>query len=138
MNELLFHRFGLPVDLVEPCDEVISVIHEVTCLLNTRSSARASDFSTKDQTIVNYGLADFLHFSPLGRQDSQKLADLVYRTIRAFEPRLKLESVIVETPRPCRDLVCAIVTGQVRRRDESMVSVRFPVKVASSTAVQVN
>ena len=130
---LLFYRFGQGGESLqehERGDEVKSVVAEVTKLLNTRSCLSASAcVGAARRTVMDYGLADFLHFSPLNRQDSQKLANLMFETIVAFEPRFEVDSVTVETPRPYRDRVCAVVSGRVLKRDQSAVAVRFPVQV---------
>lgn len=137
-GDLFFYRFGgRPsagvVARGDFVDEVESVIAEVTLLLNTRSSLSASEIGSERRTVVDYGLADFVHFSPLSRQDSQKLANLMFKTIVAYEPRFLVDSVTVDTPRPYRDKVCAIVSGRVCKRDKSLVTVRFPVQVTVAT-----
>lgn len=131
---LLFHRFSTPTALereaVGEPDEVSSVISEVTMLLNTRSPLPASSASKMmRRTVLEYGLVDFLHFSPSNRQDAQQLARLIRETVRAYEPRLCVDSVTVDAPRSCRDALSALISGFVRKRDSSLVPVSFPVKV---------
>jgi len=57
------------------------------------------------------------------------LADLIREALVAYEPRLIIDSVTVDTPRPSRDCLSALISGHVRKRDYSMIPVRFPVSV---------
>ncbi len=133
---LLFDRFPpgqLDGGRVPEEDEVSLVIVEVTRLLNVRAPLTALEATVRSRrTVVDYGLVDFLHLSPLGRQDAQKLAALVFAAVEAYVPQLALEKVVVETPRPTRDALCAVLTGHVRRVKRPDVAVNFSVKVAAS------
>lgn len=131
--DLLFHRFGGRMNAANSSefaafDEVDSVISEVTLLLNTRSTF-STNIGTPRRTVLDYGLADFSHYSPGSRQDAQLLANLIRETVIAYEPRLVVDSVTVDTPRSSRDCLLALISGYVRKRDHSIVPVRFPVSV---------
>lgn len=133
---LLFDRFRL-VQLDDSRapgeDEVSFVIAEVTRLLNVRAPLNAMEASGRSRrTVVDYGLVDFLHLSPMGRQDAQKLAAYVFAAVEAYVPQLTLEKVVVETPRPTRDALCAVLTGHVRGNGRLEVPLSFSVKVAAS------
>jgi type VI secretion system lysozyme-like protein len=111
-----------------------SVIAEVTLLLNTRA---AFDFNQLNEgsrrCVLGYGLQDFIHLSPRSKQDAQVLADAIYKSISAHEPRLVLESVIVETPRPSRDAVTALITGYISRSENSQEPLTFSVVVGAAS-----
>jgi len=139
-EDLLFYRFGgRPTpsyrrdgsdELID--DEVVSVIEEVMLILNTRSPLSASSCAKLSRrSVLDYGLADFLHLSPLNRQDIQQLANYIRDAILAHEPRLQVDKVVIETPRPNRDALSAVVSGRVRKKDRTMVPVSFPVRVAA-------
>lgn len=139
MSDLLFYRFdnvrqssqlsGYAED--EVIDDVGSVIREVTLLLNTRSPLSASDCAVLPRrTVLEYGLTDFLHLSPVSMDDAKQLARFIREAIVAYEPRLQVDSIVIDTPRSCRDAVYAVISGQVRKRDLSIVPVYFPVQVA--------
>jgi type VI secretion system lysozyme-like protein len=139
-EDLLFYRFGgrptssgkMGEDDSLMDDDVESVIEEVMQLLNTRSPFSASTCTALiRRSVIDYGLVDFVHLSPLNRQDVQQLAHFVRDAIVAHEPRLHVDKVVIETPRPNRDMLRAVVSGQVRKRDRSLVPVSFPVQVAA-------
>lgn len=135
--DLLFYRFGGRVnaansDKFAAFNEVDSVIAEVTLLLNTRAPFSTNTGSSRG-TVLEYGLADFSHYSPGSRQDAQLLANLIRETVIAYEPRLVVDSVTVDAPRSSRDSLSALICGHVRKRDHSMVPVRFPVSVGAAT-----
>jgi type VI secretion system lysozyme-like protein len=139
-QDLIFDRFIFPEsgkrleEGVIAFDEVASVIREVTMLLNTRSPLPATAFlRAKRRTVLSYGLPDFIHFSPRSRVDAQLLAKQIRESVSAYEPRLRVDLVTVEAPRPCRDLITAVISGVVHRRDKSQVGVTFPVQVGLST-----
>lgn len=138
--ELLFERFRLAAldgPRASDDDEVSSVISEVTRLLNVRAPLTAAEAAERPRrTVVDYGLVDFLHLSPLGRKDAQQLAAYVFAAVQAYEPRLILDKVVVEAPRPARDALCAILTGHVRHGQRPDVPVNFSVRVASAIPPQ--
>lgn len=128
--DLLFFRFGGHKG-GGSLDEVASVVAEVTRLLNTRAPFFSNSAGLR-RTVLEYGMPDFSHYSPCSRRDAQLLANLIRETISAYEPRLVVDSVTVDAPRPCRDALSAFIVGSVWRRDCSLVSVGFPVAVGIS------
>ncbi len=136
---MLFDRFveseGEPAarQLDKTDRDVLSVRTAVHVLLNTRSpfSASACD-ELRRRTVIDYGLPDFVHLSPLSRLDSQYLARMVHNTIRWHEPRLLVYTVTVETPRPCRDVLRVKITGLVRGEDRQETMVSFSVDVGTT------
>lgn len=111
-----------------------SVIAEVTLLLNTRAAVDSTHLNEGlRRCVLGYGLEDFIHLSPQSKQDAQVLADAISKSISAHEPRLHLESVIVETPRPSRDAVTALITGYVARSENHKEPVTFSVLVGAAS-----
>lgn len=132
-GDLLFYRFGGNVDAADSdefseFDEVGSVVAEVTLLLNTRAPF-SKNIGSQRMTVLEYGLADFSHYSPGSRQDAKLLEKLIRETVSAHEPRIVVDSVTVDTPRSSRDCLSVLISGYVRKGDYSMVPVRFPVSV---------
>lgn len=136
-TELLFYRFGGRFGAANDVgfvvfDEVSSVVAEVTLLLNTRSPFSASqEPGLMRRTVLGYGLADFSHYSPSSRQDALFLANFIRQTVTAYEPRLVVDNVTVDTPRLSRDCLSATISGYVRKRDRSTVPISFPVTVGA-------
>jgi type VI secretion system lysozyme-like protein len=139
---LLFNRFDFRSDTGRPrardaLSTVASVIHEVTSLLNSRSPFSSQVCAALSRrSVADYGLADFSHFSPLARQDAQCLANIIHDAISAHEPRLLLQDVVVESPRECRDVVHAVISGQILHGGKPMEMVNFKVRVAAAAAVR--
>lgn len=111
-------------------DGVADVICAVETLLNTRSPFSLTVCTNLTRrTVIDYGLPDFLHLSPLSRAASYQLAQAVKDTIAAHEPRLLVTSVDVHLPRPCRDVFRVLITGTIRTLNGSLEKVSFPVDV---------
>lgn len=122
MQVPLFYRFipeaswgdtGLcPAGIEVPGTYTERVIREIGVLLNTRAPFSSSvQRSLGRETVLGYGLADFLHLSPSSRSDGDELGVFVKTALRAFEPRLMVGTVVVETPRARRDSFRAVITG---------------------------
>jgi type VI secretion system lysozyme-like protein len=107
---------------------VKSIEQEISRLLNTRSTIAFSDKPGR-KTVIHYGLPDFLHLSPRALRDAQTLAGMISQVIRAFERRIDLSEVIIESPRESRDGLRAQIAGHVRM-PHGPVFVSFPVQVA--------
>lgn len=131
---LLFDRFQTArAECVSAHDEhdmtVRSIEQEISRLLNTRSPMSHCALPER-RTIIHYGLPDFLHLSPQALRDTQILAGMISQAISAFERRIELSEVIVESPREARDCLRAHIKGNVRTpRGHALIS--FPVQVAS-------
>ena len=111
-------------------DDIDEVIHSVGLLLNTRSPFSLTECNNLDRrTVIDYGLPDFLHLSPLSRAASFELAGAVRDTIAAHEARLVVSTVDVQLPRPCRDVFRVIISGQVKTISGHIEKVVFPVDV---------
>jgi len=66
-----------------------SLQRELNRLLNTRSTFSTGKKGQKDErTVVDYGLPDYSAMYTRSTEDQKKLADMVRRTVEAFEPRL--------------------------------------------------
>lgn len=114
----------------ESPDDVADVIRAVEILLNTRSPFSLSVCTALSRrTVIDYGLPDFLHLSPLSRAASYQLARAVKDTITAHEPRLIVTSVDVQLPRPCRDVFKVLIAGTIKTLTGSLEKVSFPVDV---------
>ena len=111
-------------------DEVKSVIKDVEKLLNTRSASSLSHCSNvQRRTVLDYGMPDFLHLSPLSRAAALELAKAVKDTIDAHEPRIVVNSVEVQLPRPCRDIFRVLIDGVVITIQGEAKPVIFPIDV---------
>lgn len=139
MRGLLFDRFvdsegehggGQPDQMDRDVHSVRTTVH---ALLNTRSPFSASVcFELERRTVIDYGLPDFVHLSPLSGIDSLYLARMVHNTVRWHEPRLTVDKVVVETPRPCRDVLRVTITGVVRGENRQETTVSFSVDVGTT------
>jgi predicted component of type VI protein secretion system len=111
-------------------NEVEDVIYAVQILLNTRSPFSLTVCKNLSRrTVIDYGLPDFLHLSPLSRVASYELARAVKETLAAHEPRLFVASVEVQLPRPCRDVFRVMISGNVKTLSGSYEKVSFPIDV---------
>ena len=111
-------------------DDVEDVIRSVDILLNTRSPLSLTGCTNlARRTVIDYGLPDFLHLSPLSRSASYQLAEAVKETIAAHEPRLLVASVDIQLPRPCRDIFRVLISGKVKTICGDFENVVFPINV---------
>lgn len=139
MRDALFDRFVESEDdqagseLGRTDRDVHSVKEAVRALLNTRSPFSASMCGElRRRTVIDYGLPDFIHLSPLSRIDSQYLARMVHSTIQSHEPRLTVNNVTVQTPRRSRDMVRVTIMGHVKGKDRQETMVSFSVDVGTT------
>lgn len=65
-----------------------SVRRELERLLNTRCPVPAHRLADRPRSVIDYGLPELTGFSANRVEDRQRLAELIRRTIEAFEPRL--------------------------------------------------
>lgn len=128
----LFDRFILPrvESSVRGVDsEVAEVIESIGVLLNTRSPFSLSDCEQMPRrTVLDYGMPDFLHISPVSRDAIHHLARSVQSVIQAHESRITVIAVDIDVPRPCRDAFRVLITGEMNTRN-GKESVMFPVEV---------
>ncbi len=111
-------------------DDVADVIRSVETLLNTRSPFSLTVCAALSRrSVIDYGLPDFLHLSPLSRAASYKLAGTVKDAISAHEPRLVVTSVDIQLPRPCRDVFKVLIAGTVKMLNGRLEKVSFPIDV---------
>ncbi len=104
-------KIDVPIELDR--DQVFdSVIHEISLLLNTRSSVTAEDYvtlktDTRDSGWMQlYGLPDFSFFDAENKVSWAKGNKLIENAIRLFEPRLRNPCArIKEFNRQSQDLV---------------------------------
>lgn len=80
-----------------------SVRRELEQLLNTRCPFPAHRLPIRERSVIDYGVPDFSVFSARSYDDRVRLAELLRRTIEAFEPRLVDVQVSLE-PYPGNDL----------------------------------
>ena len=80
-----------------------SVRRELEQLFNTRCPFPAHRLPIRERSVIDYGVPDFSVFSPRSYDDRVRLAELLRRTIEAFEPRLIDVQVTLE-PHPGNDL----------------------------------
>jgi type VI secretion system lysozyme-like protein len=106
------------------------VEQSIDALLNTRSPFSLSDCEMLERrSVIDYGMPDFLHLSPLSRVATHRLARVVHDTIAAHEPRFAIRAVDVEMPRPCRDAFRVLISGEIKVDDTRSELVTFPVEV---------
>jgi type VI secretion system lysozyme-like protein len=111
-------------------DDLKDIIRAVGILLNTRSPfSLTACKNLPRRTVIDYGLPDFLHLSPLSRAASYQLAGAVSETITAHEPRLVVTSVDVQLPRPCRDIFRVLISGKIKNTNGEFENVTFPIDV---------
>ena len=75
---------------------------DIEWLLNTK---RVQPYDLEDlpetrESIVNYGLPDFSHFTGSSPADCQQICGLIAQTLKRFEPRLAPNTIRVEHVRP--------------------------------------
>lgn len=80
-----------------------SVRRELEQLFNTRCPFPAHRLPIRERSVIDYGVPDFSVFSPRSFDDRVRLAELLRRTIEAFEPRLIDVQVSLE-PEPGNEL----------------------------------
>lgn len=73
-----------------------SVRREVGWLLSTRCPIPIHRLDERERSVIDYGVPDFSTFSPHSQEDHRRLAQLLSRSIAAFEPRLRHVRVTVE------------------------------------------
>ena len=79
-----------------------SVRRELEQLFNTRCPFPAHRLPIRERTVIDYGVPDFSVFTPRSYDDRVRLAELLRRTIEAFEPRL-IEVQVTLEPHPSND-----------------------------------
>lgn len=74
-----------------------AVVRDLGYLFNTRTTKR---FDVGDvagpRTVLDYGVDDFTHLSPANYEDRDVIARSFRSAIEAYEPRLRINEVIVE------------------------------------------
>lgn len=134
MSGLFFDRFRKDSvrDLEDKNNdaELALVIKEINRLLNTKC-ARPEYLlgEMKRRTVLHYGLPDFVHLSPKSRADAKILTKYIIDTIESHEPRLRVKSITVDSPRPYRDAITAIISGFIEKENLIKKTVKFPVYV---------
>ena len=73
-----------------------SVRRELQRLLNTRSPTPPEELEGREWTVLDWGLADYSGWYTRSVPSQKRLARLIERTIRTFEPRLLDPKVKVE------------------------------------------
>ncbi len=73
-----------------------SVQKELQRLLNTRSPTPPEELEGREWTVLDWGLADYSGWYTRSVPSQNRLARLIERTIRAFEPRMLDPKVKVE------------------------------------------
>lgn len=92
----------------------VSIQQELERLLNTRSPTPAEELESKEWTVLDWGLADYTGWYTRSAPSQQRLARLIERTIRAFEPRLIDPSVTVEWRDPTDRSLQVWIEGSIR------------------------
>jgi type VI secretion system protein ImpF len=91
-----------------------SVQRELERLLNTRSPTPSEELEKRDWTVLDWGLPDYSGWYTRSAPSQLRLAELIERSINAFEPRLIDPSVRVE-PRDGSDRTLMVwIEGTIR------------------------
>lgn len=85
-----------PLGVLDRAGLYASLQRELERLLNTRSPHTAGALAPAERSVIDYGLPDYSQMYTRSREDQKKLAELVRRTIEAFEPRLSQVRVEAE------------------------------------------
>ena len=77
-----------------------SVLRDLEALLNTRQTVAdlPADFGETSQSILTYGLPEFLSITAGSPHERERLAQAVQQVIAQFEPRLRQVNVHVKEP----------------------------------------
>lgn len=75
-----------------------SVRAQLEEVLNTRCPLPQKRLEDRPRTILEYGIADLTTFAAGNYEDCRRLAELLRRTIEAYEPRLSDVRVTIEPP----------------------------------------
>ena len=91
-----------------------SVRRELQRLLNTRSPTLPEELEGKEWTVLDWGLADYSGWYTRSAPSQTRLARLIERTIRAFEPRMLDPKVTVEEREGSDRGLSVVLEGTVR------------------------
>lgn len=74
-----------------------SIVRDLEFLFNTRTTKRFDVGPVAGpRTVLDYGVDDFTHLSPANYEDRDRIAKSFRHAIQAYEPRLRINDVIVE------------------------------------------
>ena len=90
-----------------------SVQRELARLLNTRSPVLGGMADERDRTVIDYGIPDFSHVGPASTTDLQHLAQVLERTIAAYEPRLQQVRITLEPATNSQSVVRGVIAGNL-------------------------
>ena len=110
-----------------------SIAREIRTLLSTRAPEPEHVLDGRERSVVDYGLADIGHYFTRDREDSERLARMVARTIAAFEPRLTKVAVRIDRSDRQHRSVELMVDGDIRV-GRIVEPVSFPVAVQAPGA----
>ncbi|MBE0564831.1 MAG: type VI secretion system baseplate subunit TssE [Krumholzibacteria bacterium] len=80
-------------------DELLQAVRrDIEWLLNTKriGSYDLESLPETQESIINYGLPDFSHYSGSSPADCQRICGSIVQTLRRFEPRLAPHTIRVE------------------------------------------
>ena len=100
-----------PSGVLDRAGQRESLQRELTRLLNTRSSYPSEAKGQAVRSVIDYGLPDYSAMHTHSPEDKKKLADLVRRTVEAFEPRLGQVNVEAELLGNSEKALLVQVTG---------------------------
>lgn len=103
----------------------LSIRRELQRLFNTRLHLPLEALEGRERTVLEYGLPDYSHFSPLRLEDRKLLAEQVRRAVVAYEPRLSRTKVDVGPPDGDPQNLKVVITGELVI-DEVAEPVSFP------------
>lgn len=108
-----------------------SVRDEILTLLSTRAPDPEHVLDGRQRSVVDYGLADISHYFTRDRDDTERLARSVARTIAAYEPRLRKVAVRIDRMNRQHRSLEITIEGEIRI-GRMVEPVSFPVSLEAS------
>jgi type VI secretion system lysozyme-like protein len=109
-----------------------SVQRELDRVLNSRSPTPLEELERREWTTLDYGLPDYTGWFTHSRTSQTRLAKLIERTIRAYEPRLREPRVRVEPREGSDRSLDVFISGSVKV-GMVMEPISFPLVIRGST-----
>ena len=108
-----------------------SVLRDVEALLNTRQTVSdlPADFAEATQSILTYGLPEFLSLTVSSPHERDRLGQSVEQTLTRFEPRLRQVSVQVADPKGASDRAIRMVISAMLWVEPNPVPITFDTEV---------
>lgn len=117
-NRLVNNQDGENIPVILSKDQLkVSIIEEISLLLNTRCSLTWEDYAQQMTSILKwgmpnlYGIPDFSGFDPGDSSAWIMIQEAIQNTIRIFEPRLKNPKVVIKKFEESKQNITAQIQG---------------------------